>query len=284
MLYHKLTIVFLAISSITSLPLQPQDEGDPPLSKKDLLESNEELSSEELEEYDYNLEVSNQEEILLKEETQADTLYMYEDTIPGVHMQEQPREEDVRNKEIISDKSSYVVEDDEKVGEILPRQDDKEIMSDYDYNGLEEPSFVVEDDRIVEDILTVKEKIEIASDYDYNDVDESEYVVVFDVPSEYKDDPEYRKFVEAAKLKDATKRSRMIVEFAMMSGMGLIGLTIMFGLISLANSCLRTRTSIGPQQVQITTTGGIIKQYTRVPVEIKNLLPSNVAYKQLYES
>merc|ERR1712243_150083 len=155
----------------------------------------------------------------------------------------------------------------------LSGNENKEIFSD-------ESSYVEEDDGIVRDILIGKEGNEIVSEYDYK----SEYVVVFDVPSEYKDDPEYRKFVEAAKLKDANKRSRMIVEFAMMSGMGIIGLTIMFGLISLANSCLRTRTSIDPQQVQITTTGGIIKQYTRVPVEIKNLLPSNVAYKQLYES
>ena len=28
---------------------------------------------------------------------------------------------------------------------------------------------------------------------------------------------------------------------------------------------------------------GIVKSYAKVPVEIKNMFPSNVAYKQLYE-
>merc|ERR1712041_41481 len=150
MLYKILTIVFLTISSITSLPLQPQDEGDRPLSKEDLLESSEELASEELasllrdiqevvkdepsvmslEEYDYNMEVSNQEDIVLVEKIQEDTQYnyIYEDSIPGVNIQEELREEeDVgkvkdnstenENKEIMSDEFSYVVEDDGKVVE-----------------------------------------------------------------------------------------------------------------------------------------------------------------------
>ena len=28
---------------------------------------------------------------------------------------------------------------------------------------------------------------------------------------------------------------------------------------------------------------GIVRSYAKVPVEIKNMFPSNVAYKQLYE-
>merc|ERR1712098_827470 len=143
--------------------------------------------------------------------------------------------------------SIYVVEDDGKVENILTGKDNSEI-AEYDYNDDDESNYVEEDDGIIKDILIGKEGNEIVSEYDYK----SEYVVVFDVPSEYQDDPEYKKFVEAAKLKDANKRSRMIVEFAMMSGhrvseypdrppsvlasMGIIGLTIMFGLISLANS------------------------------------------------
>ena len=30
-------------------------------------------------------------------------------------------------------------------------------------------------------------------------------------------------------------------------------------------------------------TGGILKSYAKIPVEVKNMLPSNVAYKQLYD-
>jgi len=287
MLYPLLTILFLTVSSVSSLPVQLQDEGEVPISSQDLQESTE-LGSDELasllgdiqevgrdgltvvsmEEYDYN-QVSdlNQDQILLVEETEVDTLYVYEDTIIEINVEKEPREK----------------EDEEKVGEILPEKENKEIMSEYDYTDLNESDDVVEDD-VKEEVSPGKENKEMVSEYDYNGEAESEYVVVFDLPSEYKDDAEYRKFVEAAKSKNTNKRSRMIVEFAMMSGMGLIGVTIMFGLISLANSCLRSRTSLAPQQVQITTTGGIIKQYTRVPVEINNLLPSNVAYKQLYES
>jgi len=148
-----------------------------------------------------------------------------------------------------------------------------------------------EDDKEVEEVIAGKEKIDAMSDYDYNSLDESSYEVIVDLnlsdkELDYEADAEYRKFVDAAKFEDV-KRSRMIFEVAMMSGMALICLVIMFGLLSLVTSIMRTRTRIttlSPAKVQVTTTGGIIKQYQRIPVEIKNLLPSNVAYKQLYET
>merc|ERR1712080_160153 len=85
MLYPLLTILFLTVSSVSSLPVQLQDEGEVPISSQDLQESTE-LGSDELasllgdiqevgrdgltvvsmEEYDYN-QVSdlNQDQILL---------------------------------------------------------------------------------------------------------------------------------------------------------------------------------------------------------------------------
>ena len=84
-------------------------------------------------------------------------------------------------------------------------------------------------------------------------------------------------------------------------GIALTCLMGMVGLAALASSML-TRTTRTPTtqtlpplpkvasshfmnlQVHLNTmSGGIIKQYNRIPVEIKNMLPSNTAYKQLYE-
>lgn len=202
-----------------------------------------------MEEYDY-MELANQQipEMVLVEEREEDVLLYYPDnTYEDTIQVEEEKEMKEKEKE----------EDDKEVGEVLPGEEKKEAMSDYDYNGLDESSY----DVIVDLNLSEKEL-------------------------DYEGDAEYRKFVDAAKFEDV-KQSRMIFEVAMMSGMALICLIIIFGLVSLATSFMRTRTrvtTLAPSEVQITTTGGIIKQYTRIPVEIKNLLPSNVAYKQLYET
>merc|ERR1712192_197909 len=84
---------------------------------------------------------------------------------------------------------------------------------------------------------------------------------------------------------------RKIFEIVIMSGIAMTCLMFIFGLAALISSYLAPQTpptvtiAALPKPPQMTSSsGGIIRQYTRVPVEIKNMLPSNVAYKQLYET
>jgi len=150
----------------------------------------------------------------------------------------------------------------------------------------------VENDGEVEDRqspLFEKEKDNLP-DYDYNVVDEYEVIVDLN-PAEteldYEENMEDIKFVDVKS--ENIHQSRKMIEIALLSGMALITMIIMFGMMSLATSIMKSRlmSSTPPvvlPQVQMATPGGIIKQYTRIPVEIKNMLPSNVAYKQLYET
>jgi len=79
---------------------------------------------------------------------------------------------------------------------------------------------------------------------------------------------------------------RRVFEIVVITGIALTSLIIMFGMVSLLSSLFSSRPLPAslPNQVLASTSGSIIKQYTRLPVEVKNMLPSNVAYKQLYET
>ena len=84
-------------------------------------------------------------------------------------------------------------------------------------------------------------------------------------------------------------------------GVALICLIVTFGLISLAISIFNRRASsthpvrqVQEQniannndtfsfKVKLVNAGGIVKSYAKIPVEVKNMLPSNVAYRQLYD-
>jgi len=95
---------------------------------------------------------------------------------------------------------------------------------------------------------------------------------------------------EAVKF-DHFNGDRKIFEIVIMSGIAVTCLMFIFGLAALISSYLAPQRpptvtiAALPKPPQMTSSsGGIIRQYTRVPVEIKNMLPSNVAYKQLYET
>jgi len=105
---------------------------------------------------------------------------------------------------------------------------------------------------------------------------------------DYQENTEYRNFVEASMTYDDMMEDRQVMEIIIMAGVALTALIILFGTVSLATSLLRARTvahHIPPQmQINTSSSGSIIKQYRRLPVEVRNMLPSNVAYHQLYET
>merc|ERR1712192_218777 len=153
--------------------------------------------------------------------------------------------------------------------------------------------------------LAAEEEEELV-EYDYTLLETSDSMIVVldaDAPSEELDyvvedarsKMEEKLFLEV-ELGEAVKYDhfnddRKIFEIVIMSGIAMTCLMFIFGLAALISSYLAPQTPPSvtiaalPKPTQMTSSsGGIIRQYTRVPVEIKNMLPSNVAYKQLYET
>ena len=69
------------------------------------------------------------------------------------------------------------------------------------------------------------------------------------------------------------------------SGIVLICVVVFFALVTLMVTVLTRRQDAASPAVRSVKikTDGIIKTYAKIPVEIKNMAPSNIAYKQLYE-
>merc|ERR1740131_392336 len=162
-----------------------------------------------------------------------------------------------------------------EVAEALVEIEEEENDVEYDYSFLEAADAIV--------VLG-----EDAEELEYQEVDENNEDDE-DV-SEIDDLINKIEFDEAVKF-DHFNGDRKTFEIVIMSGIALTCLMLIFGLATLVASFLRPRTiptslTIAPLPKPSQTTsssGGIIRQYTRVPVEIKNMLPSNVAYKQLYD-
>merc|ERR1719315_524803 len=78
-------------------------------------------------------------------------------------------------------------------------------------------------------------------------------------------------------------QEQRIFNIILLSGISLICLIVMFGLISLAISMFSRLHPNNPtrpdRNVKLVKTEGIVKSYAKLPVEMKNILPSNVAYK-----
>jgi len=129
--------------------------------------------------------------------------------------------------------------------------------------------------------------------YDYEIVDVKEALDIFDdadTQLDYQEDQNYKMFVQKAldssvKFENIYEEQR-IFNIILLSGISLICFIVMFGLISLAISMFTRLHPNNPtrpdRNVKLVNTEGIIKSYTKLPVEMKNILPSNVAYKQLY--
>jgi len=86
---------------------------------------------------------------------------------------------------------------------------------------------------------------------------------------------------------------QQIFHIILLLGISLICVVVLFAVISLVVSIIvRSYGNVSPSSNINSTQGvkqiklksnGIIRSYTKIPVEIKNMMPSNVAYKQLYD-
>jgi len=134
--------------------------------------------------------------------------------------------------------------------------------------------------------------IPIVVEYDYEIVDTKDIFDMFDIVDtelDYQEDKNYKLFVQKAldssvQFKSIYQEQR-VFNIILLSGVALICLIVTFGLISLAISIFNRRaSSTHPvRQVKLVNAGGIVKSYAKIPVEVKNMLPSNVAYRQLYD-
>jgi len=224
---------------------------------------------------------------------------------------------DLLNEDIDSEEVEYIVEAVDE-GLVVSLQEKQALFyPDLDYSeesredapaeterqkeeGEEEEEEVVDGEEIVENLVGEEDEL---VEYDYTLLETSGTIVVLDAPSAELDYVEVEseleevdaivgqaEFGEAVKY-DHFDGDRKIFEIVIMSGIAVTCLMFIFGLATLISSYLAPQRpptvtiAALPKPTQMTSSsGGIIRQYTRVPVEIKNMLPSNVAYKQLYET
>jgi len=224
---------------------------------------------------------------------------------------------DLLNEDIDSEEVEYIVEAVDE-GLVVSLQEKQALFyPDLDYSeesreeapaeterqkeeGEEEEEEEVVGEEIVENLVGEEDEL---VEYDYTLLETSGTIVVLDAPSAELDYVEVESeleevdaIVDRAEFGEAVKYDhfdgdRKIFEIVIMSGIAVTCLMFIFGLATLISSYLAPQRpptvtiAALPKPSQMTSTsGGIIRQYTRVPVEIKNMLPSNVAYQQLYET
>jgi len=292
----RFTALLLLVSAVASLPLseepsnskEPADVSDQvgeleqkieelldnsdmtPEELADLL--NEDIDSEEVE---YIVEAVDEGLVVSLQEKQAlfyPDLDYTEDSSEEVDAESEEQKEEEEEEE----------EDDEG-GQGGPLEDlaaEEEELVEYDYTLLETSDSMI-----------------VVLDADAPSSEELDYVVE-DARSEMEEKLllEVDAIASQVELDEAVKYDhfnddRKIFEIVIMSGIAMTCLMFIFGLAALISSYLAPQTpptvtiAALPKPPQMTSSsGGIIRQYTRVPVEIKNMLPSNVAYKQLYET
>eukprot|EP00090_Calanus_glacialis_P021374 TRINITY_DN32981_c0_g1_i1.p1 TRINITY_DN32981_c0_g1~~TRINITY_DN32981_c0_g1_i1.p1 ORF type:complete len:281 (+),score=99.62 TRINITY_DN32981_c0_g1_i1:45-887(+) len=185
------------------------------------------------------------------------------------------------------------------VGESTETEVDEDfVYPDIDYQEKEVETTDEDTKESIEDILEDDETeivwIPVVVEYDYEIVETKDILEIFedaDTQLDYQEDQTYQLFVQKALDTsvqfESIYQEQRIFNIILLSGVSLICLIVMFGLISLAISIFNRSHSTNPTMpdgnVKVVKTGGILKSYAKIPVEVKNMLPSNVAYKQLYD-
>jgi len=223
---------------------------------------------------------------------------------------------DLLNEEIDSEEVEYIVEAVDEGLVVSIKEKQALFYPDLDYTEESSEEVFTEaegqkGDEEYEEYETIEE--EELVEYDYTLLEtrgtivvlggpsaELDYIVEEDARSEMKEEEkllEIDAIVSQVELDESAEYDhfngdRKIFEIVIMSGIAVTCLMFIFGLAALISSYLlppQTHPTVTiaplPRPTQTTSSsGGIIRQYTCVPVEIKNMLPSNVAYKQLYET
>jgi len=189
--------------------------------------------------------------------------------------------------------------------------DNPNLIVDYDYNLPEVNAFIQEED--IKEFPGIEETGEIdwvpnVPDYDYFFL----HAVVIQNPvldDEVDDDDDdandmsevedhHDALVSTKYLKKKIEEiyeQQQIFHIILLMGVTLITVVIFFAIVSLVASIISKKfnSSINRQNHDFNNniptkinlkSNGIIKSYTKLPVEIKNMLPNNVAYQQLYDA
>ena len=177
---------------------------------------------------------------------------------------------------------SASLEEVEDTGPVLsPVERDQGTEVDYDYDKSTEISqnIIV---GLGEDLLNMEED-EIVRDYQYEDnydrIDEALQVTMDNV---YDQAMIFHIILLLGKLE------QNVIQYSLLScslGICLICLVVFFALVALVITILTRRQEVAADPVRTVRikTDGIVKSYAKIPVEIKNMVPSNIAYKPLYE-
>jgi len=239
---------------------------------------NEDIDSEEVE---YIVEAVDEGLVVSLQEKQA---LFY----PDLDYNEDSSEEVVAESEEQKEEGKLKGEDEEE-------EEDEEDDEEVEGGPIED--FAAEEDELVEYDYTLLETSGTIFVLDA-DAPSAELVYVVEDPRSEMEEKllEVDAIANQVELDEAVKfdhfnGDRKIFEIVIMSGIAVTCLMFIFGLAALISSYLApqrpptvTIASLPKPPQMTSSSGGIIRQYTRVPVEIKNMLPSNVAYKQLYET
>jgi len=284
----KITGLLFLVSAVTSLPFsqQPVKETGEVTDKVEQLEQkieelldHSDMTPEELvdllnddidsEEVEYIVEAVDEGLVVSLQGKQ--TLFY-----PDLDYTEESSEQNL--EEIEEEKVEELDEADDEVGEgeALGEKSDDHV--------------VAEEEEVVEYDYTLIETSGVDVVWDAGPAAELDYLVE-ETRSEVEEELDAMVELDEAVKYDHFYGDRKIFEIVIMSGIAVTCLMFIFGLAALISSFLGPSRSSTvtiaplPRPPQMSTSsGGIIRQYTRVPVEIRNMLPSNVAYKQLYET
>jgi len=185
------------------------------------------------------------------------------------------------------------------IGEEITNTEDEFIYPDIDYQDTHEDVEATDETNDIYEDSVEDEETEIVwvpaavVEYDYEIVDMHDIMDIFDNDEpqlDYQEDQNYQEARYSSVKFETIYQEQRIFNIILLAGVSLICLIIMFGLISLAIS-LYTRSTRSPsstltephREVKLVKSEGIVKSYARLPTEVKNMLPSNVAYKHLYD-
>jgi len=171
--------------------------------------------------------------------------------------------------------------------------DDNQVIRDDDPGHDDEPDVTGLNDK---DDVTASIDMKDVTDrvYDYDESSEILETIVGADGSLNMKEEDYH-YVDSASLEEESKMIQislddlhdqsMIFHIILLLGIVLICVVVFFALVTLMVTVLTRRQDAASPAVRSVKikTDGIIKTYAKIPVEIKNMAPSNIAYKQLYE-
>merc|ERR1719510_316576 len=179
----------------------------------------------------------------------------------------------------------------------LDYEENRTAEEEFDWSLLSSSSEEVEDNS-GDAVLTAIGTVEVTEvDYDYDKSTEiSQNVIVGredllnmekdDIVGEYEYVDNFERIEEAMQVTmDNVYDQAMVFHIILLLGICLICLVVFFALVGLVVTILTRRQEVDPNPVRTIKikSDGIVKSYAKIPVEIKNMVPSNIAYKPLYD-